>query len=135
MSQEELLETVRKVTEEGVRIASHTHYRGGTNDYSVTRTFVEKVMDRSGREHDPVWSSEETEILPGVVTVREDWTEVLRISRDALPVRVLFCQMYEYRCYDDWEHDSVSRLSYWIRYEAAEGAEAGSTSESRNADD
>jgi len=134
MAEEGYRESVVQVTSDVVEATSRTRYMGGTNDWKVTRTSIKKVVDRSGEEHEPVWEEEETEIFPGAITVREDWTQVLRVSREAFPVRVQFSRVYEYWSYDYWEHNSVSHTDYWVRYEAGEGAEPTSTAEPQQPD-
>jgi hypothetical protein len=134
-SDEDHRESVVRVNSDFVEATSSTRYMGGTNDWKVTRTSIKKVVDRFGEEHEPVWEENGTEIFPGATTVREDWTHVLRVSREAFPVRVQFSRVYEYWSYDYWEHNSVTHTHYWVRYEAGEGPDTTSKADPHRSDD
>lgn len=118
MSGEDYRESVQKLGSEFLEVPSRAWHNEGSNDYKNTYIDIVKIVDREGKEHDPVWGEEPVEVIPGVTTRKEDRGHLVRIARGACPLRVLFREYFEYVSYDSWEHNSSWTSYWWIRYES-----------------
>lgn len=109
---------VRLVAGEPEVLCGGVHHYGGSNDYKREGTTVTRIVDRTGRTVQAVWSADWTEVAPGVETrVGTLGWEVLVHAR-ACPVRVRVRDVSEYVSWTDAEHNQSNSTEHWVRFMA-----------------
>jgi len=117
MDKKDYPEEVIQLDSEYIDVQSYVNYRKGTNDYTKTFSDIMEIVSKSGKTLQGVWKEYWTEISVGVETCEKDRQQVIRIHRNACPMRILWCSGHEYVSYDHSEHCSYSPNHYWKRYE------------------
>lgn len=109
-------EHVTVMSREVVELRSSYHHHEGTNDYTNSSTEIVEIVDRHGKNVQPVWTSDWTTLTEGVESRQDDRSRCVRILASACPVRVRLLNFHEYVSYTDSEHCSSSATYEWVRY-------------------